>query len=105
MADEEEYGPVSPPAEGSGVNTPLLGDSEQGLNLKRPPTPLPLTQMLLLMVVRLAEPVASTQIFPYINGAPTSPTRGRWMFMVFGQTCVSNWDMRHRRVRLGSSRA
>ncbi|THH06753.1 hypothetical protein EW145_g3866 [Phellinidium pouzarii] len=47
---------------------PLLYDPEQ--NLSRPsksPTPLPKTQLVVLCLVRLADPVAFTQLFPYVN--------------------------------------
>jgi hypothetical protein len=33
----------------------------------RPPTPLPKFQFFILCIIMLAEPVAYTQIFPYIN--------------------------------------
>ncbi|KZT54505.1 MFS general substrate transporter [Calocera cornea HHB12733] len=75
---------IQPSAPSSGTITPINpsphphasaehdadGDPESQPLLKRGAparTPLPVFQLCLLMVVRLAEPVASTQIFPYIN--------------------------------------
>ncbi|KAH9158769.1 major facilitator superfamily domain-containing protein, partial [Lactarius sanguifluus] len=43
--------------------TPLLHDS----GAQRKPTPLPKTQLFLLLLVRLAEPIASYSISPYIS--------------------------------------
>ena len=43
--------------------TPLLHDDDA----QRKPTPLPKTQLFLLLLVRLAEPIASHSISPYIS--------------------------------------
>ncbi|KZT54511.1 MFS general substrate transporter [Calocera cornea HHB12733] len=67
------------PASTSGSATPINAtpspsstpaDDESQPLLKHSPrtrTPLPKLQLFLICVVRLAEPVASTQIFPYVN--------------------------------------
>jgi len=66
------------PSSSSGAATPInpsllpepAADAEQQPLLKPAPrarTPLPKLQLFLLCVVRLAEPVAATQIFPYVN--------------------------------------
>ncbi|KAI0302896.1 major facilitator superfamily domain-containing protein [Multifurca ochricompacta] len=43
--------------------TPLL----RGENVQRKPTPLPVTQILVLLLLQLAEPITSLSINPYIN--------------------------------------
>lgn len=49
----------------------LLHDEELGgsspLSQARGPTPLPKAQLSTLVVVRVVDPIAYTQIFPYIN--------------------------------------
>ena len=51
--------PESQPEEG----TPLLGD----LNPPRAETPLPVTQVLVLLLLQLCDPITSLSINPYIN--------------------------------------
>ena len=43
--------------------TPLIHDN----GARRKPTPLPKTQLFLLLLVRLAEPITSHSISPYIS--------------------------------------
>ncbi|EJT97726.1 MFS general substrate transporter [Dacryopinax primogenitus] len=55
-------------ASGSATPTnPVDAESQPLLKPARPKTPLPKLQLFLICVVRLAEPVAGTQIFPYVN--------------------------------------
>ncbi|KZO92170.1 MFS general substrate transporter [Calocera viscosa TUFC12733] len=63
-----------PSASTSGSATPIDAspastdaESQPLLKPPRPRTPLPKLQLFLLCIVRLAEPVASSQIFPYVN--------------------------------------
>jgi hypothetical protein len=51
--------PEPQPEEG----TPLLSDS----NLPREETPLPVTQIIVLLLLQLCEPITSLSINPYIN--------------------------------------
>lgn len=51
--------PESQPEEG----TPLLSD----LNPPRAETPLPVTQVLILLLLQLCDPITSLSINPYIN--------------------------------------
>ncbi|TDL27292.1 MFS general substrate transporter [Rickenella mellea] len=61
---------------------PLLHDREaHPLTHSAPPTPLPRTQLTTLCAIRLADPIAFTQIFPYVNqmmenfGVATNPSQ------------------------------
>ncbi|KAF5372992.1 hypothetical protein D9758_001664 [Tetrapyrgos nigripes] len=42
-------------------------DEESPLLPRRRPTPLPITRLITVLLIRLAEPIAFCQIFPYIN--------------------------------------
>lgn len=46
---------------------PLLHDAERGQTRCQPSTPLPRRQLATLCAIRLVDPVAFTQIFPYVN--------------------------------------
>ena len=53
-------------------STPLLTDharqqDSEAQTLSKKPTPLPKAQLTALCILRLADPMAYTQIFPYIN--------------------------------------
>jgi hypothetical protein len=48
--------------------TPLLRDG----NLQRKETPLPLAQILVLLLLQLSEPITSSSIRPYINQVRSS---------------------------------
>ncbi|KAJ3964204.1 major facilitator superfamily domain-containing protein [Lentinula raphanica] len=53
--------------------TPLLSDDvqndpeDQNPHILKPVTPLPMAQLLIICTIRLMDPIAFTQIFPYIN--------------------------------------
>ena len=55
--------PAKPSQVVADEETPLLHDD----SAQRKPTPLPKTQLFLLLLVRLAEPITSHSISPYIS--------------------------------------
>ena len=46
---------------------PLLCDPENNFQRSQPQSPLPKRQLAALCAIRLADPIAFTQIFPYVN--------------------------------------
>lgn len=68
---------------GQDETQPLLHDAEGQNPLRRRslPTPLPKAQLAALCAIRLADPIAFTQIFPYVNemmesfGLATNPSQ------------------------------
>jgi len=60
--------PAKSPQVVADEETPLLHEG----SAQRKPTPLPKTQLFLLLLVRLAEPIASYSISPYISEVSAS---------------------------------
>ncbi|KAG9318274.1 major facilitator superfamily domain-containing protein [Chiua virens] len=61
----------SPPDHSHDESCPLLCDSDRNVEAQAPqlptPTPLPKGQLAALCTVRIVEPIAFTQLFPYVN--------------------------------------
>lgn len=78
-------------------STPLLSNK-----VDKPPTSFPMPQMLLLLVLAVAEPIHATQIYPYL--AQVSAFNYSWVYALryFLQACRRNWgdSRRHGEDRL-----
>ncbi|KAG8943142.1 hypothetical protein FRC03_002645 [Tulasnella sp. 419] len=64
---DPDHGSLSSSISGTSTPVSLEDDTEQQLLKPTPKTPLPKLQLAIICISRLAEPIAYTQIFPYIN--------------------------------------